>query len=317
MTVLVTGAHGCVGAWTVREAAGRGLDVVALDLQPGWGRMELVLDPALRQRVTTVQADVADAAQVEEVFAAHRPDHVVHLAGLLGPACDHDPALGVRVNVLGSVHLFDAAHRHEVDGFAYASTVAVFGAPAGYPDGPLDDDAPFAPTNHYGATKAALELLAGAYWQTKSFASTGLRPGVVYGLGRDTGTSADPVTALAAACRGERSAIRFTGAMDLQLAADVAWAFVECAVRPTPGSHVFNLRGSTVTVEEYLRLVDEVAPGAAALIDAAGPKLPWPARMSGTGLHEHLGAEPRTTPLRDGLRGLVADLGRVHRTSQR
>lgn len=305
MSVLVTGAHGCLGAWTVRDLAVRGLEVVALDLQPGWGRMEMIVEPALRQRVSTIQADVVDAAQVDEVFDRYRPSYVVHLAGLLGPACDRNPALGVSVNVLGSVHLFEAAIRHRVEGFSYASTVAVFGASDHYGDEPLDDVAAFAPTNHYGATKAAVELIASAYWQTRGFPSIGLRPGVVYGLGRDTGTSADPVTALESACRGERSVIRFTGAMDLQYAPDVAWAFVECALRGAGGSPVFNVRGDVVTVEDYVRMVDGFLPGAGALIDCTGPELAWPPSMSGTGLRSHLGGQLRATPLHEGLRQLV------------
>lgn len=304
MTVLVTGAHGCLGAWTVRDVAERGHDVIALDLHSGWGRMEHILEPALRDRVTAVQGDVTDAAQVDAVFDRWRPSHVVHLAGLLAPACAASPSLAVQVNVLGSVHLFDAAIRHGVDGFSYASTVVVFGAPSRYGDAPLEDDAPFAPTNHYGATKASVELLASAYWQVKRFASVGLRPGVVYGLGRDTGTSADPVTALREACHGRNAVIRFRGPMDMQYAPDVAWAFAECALRPAGGSPVFNLRGDVVTVEDYVRRVEDVLPAAGGLIDVQGEPLPWPPAMSGSGLRAHLG-EVRATPLDEGLRHLV------------
>ena len=40
---LVTGAHGCLGAWTVAELVREGTDVVAFDVAPGNGRAELLL----------------------------------------------------------------------------------------------------------------------------------------------------------------------------------------------------------------------------------------------------------------------------------
>ena len=44
---LVTGAHGCIGAWTVAELVREETEVVAFDVAPGYGRAGLLLDQGL------------------------------------------------------------------------------------------------------------------------------------------------------------------------------------------------------------------------------------------------------------------------------
>lgn len=302
--ILVTGAHGCIGAWTARDLATRGETVLALDLNPGWGRMEWLAEHPLRERITPVQGDITDLTAMQRLFARYQPRSVIHLAGLLGPACRADPMLGIRVNLLGTVSLFEAARAAGVASFVYASTVVVFGPANLYPPHPLPDDAPFAPTNHYGASKAAVELIARAYWQEHGFGSVGLRPGVVYGPGRDQGTTADPTTALQQVCSGRPATIRFSGPMDLQFAPDVARAFATLARQPSLGSPVYNLRGTVLTVEAYVRAVEALLPEARGLLAVEGSPLPFPAEMAGEGLQAS-GMAPPTTPLSDGLRCTV------------
>lgn len=312
--ILVTGAHGCVGAWTVRDLASRGEGVLALDLNPGWGRMEWLVEAPLRERIVTIQGDVTDAVAMRDLFRVHQPRGVIHLAGLLGPACRADPILGARVNVLGSVHLFEAALEAGTPSFVYASTVVVFGPAELYPPGPLADDARPAPTNHYGAYKAAVELIARAYWEDKGFGSVGLRPGVVYGPGRDQGTTADPTTVLEQVARGRPATIRFSGPMDLQFAPDVAGAFADRALEPSRGSPVYNLRGTVVSVEDYVHLVEELMPEAKGRIAIEGGPLPFPSEMVGAGPAPG-GRADHCTPLKVGLSQTIEHFRRVAATA--
>ena len=110
-----------------------------------------------------VALDVADAAAVDALVAAVRPDACVHLAGISAiPAARRDPDLAWRVNLHGTLALARAVLAHAPDcSFLFASTADIYGRSfrAGLP---LDETAPTAPTNTYGATKAAADLALGA-----------------------------------------------------------------------------------------------------------------------------------------------------------
>lgn len=305
-TVLVTGAHGCIGAWTVREAAQRGFEVVALDIRSGWGRMERIVEPELRVRITLVEADVSDLAALRDVFERYRPRRVIHLAAMLSPACRDDPARGAAVNVGGTVNVFDAASAVGAASVVYASTATVFGEPAMYPPGPLPDDAPQHPLNHYAAYKASCEKVAGAYWHDKRFPSVGLRPGNVYGPGRDQGLTAALGTTLEALARGESAVLPFSGPIDIQFVPDIARALVDCALKDVQDHPVFSLSGTVIDVADYVQLVEELMPEAKDRLTVNGSPLPFPAHMAGDGLVSFLGANPLTTPLRTAIEQTVA-----------
>src|SRR5262249_19714546 len=137
-------------------------------------------------------------------FSGHDITHVIHLAALLTPACQADPWEGCRVNVLGSVALFEQIRKRgsQIRGFAYASSVAVFG------EEPDDSGRELAagvagvagvaavagdqPPTFYGAFKKSVELLAEQYWRHYKIGSLGIRPQVAYGPERDLGLTAGP-----------------------------------------------------------------------------------------------------------------------------
>jgi UDP-glucuronate 4-epimerase len=166
---LVTGAHGCIGAWTIAELVRGGTEVVALDLTPGHGRAALLLDDAELAHVRFVRGDVADPESLATAFTG--VTHVVHLAALQFPYCRNDHVEGARVNVLGTVCVFDAA---VVVGakLVYSSSIAALA------DGQL-----------YGTWKRANEGTAAAFWAEDGFPSIGIRPALVYGVGRDRGVT--------------------------------------------------------------------------------------------------------------------------------
>jgi GDP-4-dehydro-6-deoxy-D-mannose reductase len=106
-------------------------------------------------------ADVSNADAVEAVVEAARPDGVFHLAGLsFVPDADADPAAALRINVLGALHVLVAVQRRQP-----ACRVLVVGSSDAYgavtPDDlPVREHCPFRPLSPYGASKAALDLLA-------------------------------------------------------------------------------------------------------------------------------------------------------------
>ena len=79
----------------------------------------------------------------------------------------------------------------------------------------------------------------------------GLRPGSVYGVGRDRGITSGPTKAIKAAVIGQPYTIRFTGGLDLQYVRDTARIFIRCAEAGLTGAKVYTLRGDVMQIDEF------------------------------------------------------------------
>jgi nucleoside-diphosphate-sugar epimerase len=285
---LVTGALGCIGAWTASALVGEGVPVVAFDLGDDRHRLELALTPDELAELTFVQGDVCDLAALEAVLDEHGITHVVHLAALQVPFVRADPPRGARVNVVGTTNVFEAAKRHGVRGLAYASSVAVYA-----PDGSLT------PRTLYGVFKLANEGTARCYWEDEAVASIGLRPAVVYGPGRDQGLTSTPTLAIEAAARGERYRISFGGSAQYHYAPDVGVAFVAAARAARQGADVHDLGGEPVPMRTVVSAIEAALPDAAGRIEFDETPLSFPHDLA-AGF-----AEFRARPLTDGVRETV------------
>src|SRR5882672_2394486 len=142
MRVLLTGGYGCIGSWIVRNLLERGDQAFIYDLKEDPRRLRLILSEDRVRQVGFIQGDVTDLAGLRRAIQQHGITHVVHLAGLQVPVCRADPLLGAKVNVLGTLAVFEAVRQSEgqVQRLVYASSAAVFGPPSAYPAGPLTDD---------------------------------------------------------------------------------------------------------------------------------------------------------------------------------
>ena len=124
---------------------------------------------------------------------------------------------------------------------------------------------------HYGVFKHANEGNARVFYTANGISSIGLRPWTVYGIGRDSGLTADPTLAIRAAALNEPFQIRLSGNMDLQYVGDVAETFIRCLLSPVEGAHVFNLAGDIVDMQDFIATLDSIQPGATRLITSARP----------------------------------------------
>ncbi|TAH34708.1 MAG: NAD-dependent epimerase/dehydratase family protein [Planctomycetota bacterium] len=293
----MTGAHGCIGAWVVKALLERGDVAVAFDLAGDPRRLRLLLEDAQLASVRFIHGDVTDAAAVLRALEASGARHVIHLAGLQVPVCKAEPLLGARVNVLGTLHVLEAARQLGCERVVYASSAAVFGR--GVDGRPVAEDEPAEASTHYGVFKRANEGNARVYWLDHGLNSVGLRPLTVYGVGRDFGLTSGPTKAMKAAVLGRPYCIRFSGSTDFLYAADAAAAFLAAADRAPDGASVFNVHGDTAAVADVVGLIREQAPGAD--IRFSGPELPIPAELDGRALDSALGPLHRT-PLSAGVR---------------
>lgn len=300
---LVTGALGCLGAWTIKALLDDGEEPVGYDLGEDDARLRLVLGEDEIGQVTLVQGDVTDADALGRALDEHGVTRVVHLAALQVPSCRADPALGARVNVLGTVIVFEAvkARRDRIPGLAYASSTAVYNAAD---PSPAPESGGTAPSTLYGTYKLANEGAARVLWQDEGVASIGIRPYVVYGPGRDQGLTSGPSLAMAAAARGDAFTIGYGGAAQYDFAPDVGRAFALAARAAGEGAQVANFPGVPSTIEEVVGAIEAAAPEIAGSITWADERLPFPDSLEATLLEQLVGPLPHT-PLSDGVRRTI------------
>jgi nucleoside-diphosphate-sugar epimerase len=284
---LVTGALGCIGAWTVKTLVEQDVPVVAFDRATDVRRLRLIMTDEQVDRVVRVDGDITGLASIEQALDDHGISHIVHLAALQVPFCRADPPLGAAVNVVGTVNIFEAAKRHRdlVRGIAYMSSIGMFDADDADPlDGHLHVDATAHPRNLYGVYKLANEGTARVYWLDDGIASVGLRPMTVYGPGRDQGMTSGPTKAILAAVLGRPFHIGFGGRTVFQYAPDVAALVIAAARSGLPDARVLNLGGVTASIDEVIAAVETIVPEARGLISHAPDGLPFPDEIDHDGL---------------------------------
>ncbi len=311
---LVTGALGCIGAWTVRALAREGTPVVAFDLGRDQRRLAQVMTADELASVEFVVGDITDLSALERTLDERRITNVIHLAALQVPFCRADPPLGALVNVVGTVHLFEAVKRLGLRSapVVYTSSIGMFEAADEDPTTHrLEETADGHPTTHYGVYKRANEGTARVYALDDGIASIGLRPMTVYGVGRDQGLTSTPTTAIAAAVLGRPYRISFTGTTLFQYAEDVAATLLAASRSRLDGAHVFNLGGSSVDIGSWIAAIEEIVPESAGTISRAEAVLPFPSEIAHDAVAA-LGPVP-VTPFRDGIAATVEILRGLQR----
>lgn len=261
MRILITGGCGFIGAWTARLLLEKGYEVISLDLST---ESESTRD-ILGARASSVKWCEGDVTQYDAILSQARLcDAIVHLAGLLTPACQRSPVLGAQVNVIGALNAFEAAKTAGIRKVLYSSSVSVFG--------PENPSIPF-PMTHYGAFKLAVEGCARAYHEDNHINSIGFRPAVVFGLGRKTGLTAGLTEACIAAAEGRPFEIGFSGSVPIVYVEDVARSLIDGLMAPVEGARVCNLVGEVVTVQHFVDEIRKIVPSAD--IRFSGPPVPF------------------------------------------
>lgn len=171
-TLLVTGGAGFIGSNFARHYLGTHQDarVVNLDKLTYAGNLENLTDVEGDPRYEFVRGDIADVRTVNEIIGRADPDAIVNFAAeshvdrsIMGAS----PF--IETNVCGTLALLECARESWVgrsDGrlFVQISTDEVYGELGA--TGSFTEQSPLAPTNPYSASKAAADLLCGAYAKT-------------------------------------------------------------------------------------------------------------------------------------------------------
>lgn len=273
-TVLVTGGMGCIGAWVLYHLLEQNIKAINFDLSQDRSRLNLLLNPEQQEAITFVTGDLAQPGAVADVVAQHNVTHIIHLAALQVPFCRANPVLGAQVNVVGTVNIFEAARHNNIKHVAYASSIAVFGAPEDYQEELVSDESALYPRTLYGVYKVANENTARIYWQDYQISSLGLRPYTVYGVGRDQGMTSAPTLAMKAAAQGQDYHIPFGGTMLMQYASDVAQQFIAASQITGQEARSLSLGTPAVSIAEVAQIIMELRPDVRITHDETALALP-------------------------------------------
>jgi CDP-glucose 4,6-dehydratase len=164
--VLVTGHTGFKGAWLSSWLLADGVETAGLALAPEPGRPSLYDDLRLAERMASTIGDIRDLATVERTVQSFKPTVIFHLAAqALVRRSYADPIGTFASNVMGTAHVLEAARACDsVKALVCVTTDKVYDNKE-WTWGYRETD-PLGGKDPYSASKAAAEIVAGAYMQT-------------------------------------------------------------------------------------------------------------------------------------------------------
>lgn len=181
---MVTGAAGFIGSSLCDELLRRNEEVIGVDnFDDFYARSikEANLQNCCRNgKFKLYEADLADIAALDKVFADNRINKVVHLAARAGvrPSIER-PLDYCQTNVTGSMNILETMRRHGVGKLVFASSSSVYGnCPAAIFSEDLKVTEPISP---YAASKSAMEQFIYTYSKLFGIAAVCLRFFTVYG----------------------------------------------------------------------------------------------------------------------------------------
>ncbi len=231
MKVIVTGGTGFIGHYLTRALVRRGDEVVATHFDSG--------SPLEGERVEGASYQRLDISSKDEVFSLverEKPDAVFHLAGQAYPVPSwNDPASTFRVNVLGTVYLFEAVRKS-------GREIVVANACSGAEYGdrvmsPIPEESVLRPLSPYGVSKATHDMLVYQYYRSYSLPFFSLRLFGTTGPGKSGDALNDFASQVAVAENngGQVRVGRLDVIRDISDVRDVVNAFLLVSQKGSPG----------------------------------------------------------------------------------
>ncbi len=157
--ILVTGGAGYIGSHTCVELIKRGFQPVIVDnfINSSPAAVRRVCQITGVNKIPLIEADIRDTAKMVEIMREHACEAVIHFAGLkaVGESTDK-PLEYYSANVQGSLSLLEAMKMAGVAHIVFSSSATVYGEPEFLP---YTESHRLSPTNPYGMTKYAVELM--------------------------------------------------------------------------------------------------------------------------------------------------------------
>ncbi|MFM1651277.1 NAD-dependent 4,6-dehydratase LegB [Brevibacillus sp. B_LB10_24] len=255
--ILVTGADGFIGSHLTEELVRRGHNVKAFvyyNSYNSWGWLDE--SPSdIRSGIEIFSGDVRDPFGIKE--AAKDCDVIFHLAALIAiPYSYHSPATYVETNVMGTLHVVQAARELGIEKVIHTSTSEVYGT-AKYV--PITEEHPLQGQSPYSASKIGADQMAMSFYQSFHTPVAIIRPFNTYGP-RQSARAIIP-TVITQIASGQRK-IRL-GALhptrDFNYVKDTVNGFIAVAESDASLGEVINIGSNyEISVGETVQLIADV-----------------------------------------------------------
>ncbi len=160
------------------------------------------------RRVTLIECDILNKAQVEATVEVAQPEVIFHLAAQSLPTRSwREPEATFQTNIVGTLNLLESVRKVRPD-----PIVVMAGSSAEYAptpnETPVSEDAPLRPESPYGVSKVAASFLALLYHQAFGVKCIIVRPFFVIGPRKVGDVCSDFARGIVAVEKGERSALK-------------------------------------------------------------------------------------------------------------
>ncbi len=254
--VLVTGAGGFIGSHLCELLLAQKAEVRAFvhyNSRNDWGMLE-DLDERKLRRIEVVAGDLRDGNAVRR--AVRGCQVVFHLGALIGiPYSYANPADVVATNVLGTLHILQAALEVGISRLVQTSTSEVYGTAQFVP---MDESHPLVPQSPYAASKVGSDKLAESYYRTYGLPVVIVRPFNAYGP-RQSPRAVIPTIITQALESSTIRLGRLDTRRDLTYVVDTARGFIAAATAPSCEGQTVQLgSGQETSVKELVGMVGSV-----------------------------------------------------------
>lgn len=309
MACLVTGGTGYIGSYVVRDLLDAGKDVVSLQRS---GVTQVALDVIGKEkigRVRIVSGDISNTLFLFDLIRQYGIDLIIHIAYVMPPTSELEPAYALRFNCVGMNNLLEAVRLFGLKKLIWISAGMALGSVSESYKKPVgDDNAIYRPYTMYGATKALNEFMARLYFDKFAVDSLGFRIQRAYGVGRWHGAAWPFANFLRCSALNIPTTMEdwsFTiGHVYIE---DLSALIVRMCDAPTTKTRVFNIIEGEYTNRQIVETIRKINPGAQITLTKPEPgvakKLVLPC-VDSKGVRAELGWQPKYS-LEDGLRACL------------
>lgn len=198
MSILVIGGMGFIGSRIVRSLVELGEDIVIVGRQPTLHRLG-----ELAEKIKVVQGDKTNIDQVFDWINTYKVSKIIDASSELEAESERVPYSATKINLIGTLNVFEAARISEIKRVVWASSLAVYGDKKRAGGIPQNEETLNHPVTVYGACKTYGEFMTRLYNTRWGMDIVALRPSSVYGPLRASGATSWLTDVVKLPLRGE------------------------------------------------------------------------------------------------------------------
>jgi len=259
MSILVIGGMGFIGSRITKFLIEQGEDVLVMGRRPTLHRLREVA-----KKVKVIQGDKTNIDQIIDLIKVHDVEKIIDVSYELEVESERAPFNASKLNILGTLNIFEAARIMGIRRVVWASSIAVYGDKKRAKGIPQNEDALNDPVTVYGACKNYGEFMAKLYNARWGMDIVCLRPSPLYGPLRAGGATGWLTNIVKMPMAGQIVEIPVgrDETMNFCFVDDSADAFVRCCqYKGTRLPHpIYYIGGVTVRVREFVAEIKKHIP---------------------------------------------------------